>query len=147
MEAQARIPPWTQVASLATHIRLFLITLESPVLPLFIVPMSFCFTFSSIAPSLTCSSYCTRGLWVSGVIWRVVSGVFYITAPGIVVTWITSSIVCPSPLKASTDPNWWSSHPSSPRQDLSCLVLAPHPESPRGPMQHWVFILKLEKYI
>lgn len=30
--------------------------LQSPSLPLFIVPSSFCFSFSSISPSLTCSS-------------------------------------------------------------------------------------------
>jgi hypothetical protein len=54
--AQARTPPWSQVASPATHIRLFLNTLDSPVLPLFIVLTSFCFSFSSISPPLTCSS-------------------------------------------------------------------------------------------
>jgi hypothetical protein len=40
----AMTPPWSQVALPATHIRLFLTTLQSPVLPLFIVPTSFCFS-------------------------------------------------------------------------------------------------------
>lgn len=35
-------PPWSQMASLASHIRLSLTTSESPVLPLFAVPTSFC---------------------------------------------------------------------------------------------------------
>ena len=47
---QARAPPWHHRAQVATHIRLFLTTLESPVLPLFAVPTSFCFSFSSISP-------------------------------------------------------------------------------------------------
>ena len=49
-------PPWSQVAPLASHIRLFLTTTKSPVLPLFTVPMSFCFSFSSISPSLAFST-------------------------------------------------------------------------------------------
>ena len=64
--AQARTPPWSQVASPATHIRLFLNTLDSPVLPLFIVLTSFCFSFSSISPTLTCSSACLGSLSVWG---------------------------------------------------------------------------------
>ena len=44
--AQARTPSWLQVASLATHIRLFLVTLESPALSLFIESTSFCFSLS-----------------------------------------------------------------------------------------------------
>ena len=48
MATQARTSPWSQVASLATHIRLFLTTLESPVLPFFIVPtFLFLFHFST----------------------------------------------------------------------------------------------------
>lgn len=39
-----------------TSIRMFLATFKSPVLPPFIVPISFCFSFSSISPPLTCSS-------------------------------------------------------------------------------------------
>lgn len=38
---QARTPLWSQRTSLATHITLFLLTLESTVLPLFIVHTSF----------------------------------------------------------------------------------------------------------
>lgn len=41
----------------ATHIRLFLTTLESAVLPLFIVSISFCFSFSSLSLPLICSSW------------------------------------------------------------------------------------------
>lgn len=44
---QASSPPRSDVASLATRIRLVLTTLESPVLSPFIVPTCFCFFFSS----------------------------------------------------------------------------------------------------
>ena len=53
---------------------MFLTTLESPVLPLFIVPTAFCFFFSSIFPVLTSLSG-AWDLWVSEVISGVVSGV------------------------------------------------------------------------
>ena len=43
------------VTSPATQIRLFLITLKSLVLPLFIVSTSFCFSFSSTSLPLTCT--------------------------------------------------------------------------------------------
>lgn len=49
--AQVRNPPWSP----ATHIRLLLTNLKTPVLPLFIGPASFCFSFSSISPPLSCS--------------------------------------------------------------------------------------------
>lgn len=41
--AQTRPPPWSQLAFQVTHTRLFLSTLSSPVLPLFILSTSFCF--------------------------------------------------------------------------------------------------------
>lgn len=50
----------------ATHIRLFLTSLESPILPLSIVHTSFCFCFSS-SPSLAHLSG-TQGLWMSAVV-------------------------------------------------------------------------------
>jgi hypothetical protein len=56
--AQARTPPWSQVPSQVTHIRLFLTTFQSPVLSLFIVTTSFCFSFSSISLWLTCFFHC-----------------------------------------------------------------------------------------
>ena len=55
-----------------------LTTLESPVLPLSIVPTSFCFSFSSISPSLPCHSLALLRTWdlcVSGVISGMVLGV------------------------------------------------------------------------
>ena len=45
----------------APHIRPFLTTLKSPVLPLFIVPTS-CFSFSSVSPQFTCSFSSTQGV-------------------------------------------------------------------------------------
>ena len=57
---------------MATHTRLFLTTLESPALPLFIVPTSFYFSFSSTYLLLIVAP---RGFCVSGVIPGVVSGV------------------------------------------------------------------------
>lgn len=51
-----------QMVSPASHIRLFLTTLESPVLPYFIVLTSFFFSVLSIYPTLTYFS-----LWYSGV--------------------------------------------------------------------------------
>jgi len=48
---QARTLTWPQVASPATHISLFLTTLESP--PLLIVCTFFCFSFSSTSPPFT----------------------------------------------------------------------------------------------
>ena len=54
--AQARTPPWSQVLLPATHTRLFLTTLKSTGLPLFIVPTSFCFSFSPISLPFSCSS-------------------------------------------------------------------------------------------
>jgi hypothetical protein len=50
-------PTMVPVASLATHIRLFLTTVKSPVLPVFIVPTSFYLSFSSISSLLICPSY------------------------------------------------------------------------------------------
>jgi hypothetical protein len=57
------------VSTLATHIRLFLTTLESPVLPLFIVYTVVGFSFSSISLLLTHLSD-AGSLVVSGVISR-----------------------------------------------------------------------------
>ena len=51
---------------ITSYNRLFLTTLESPVLPLFMVPTSFSFSFSSISPTLTCSSACLGSLSVWG---------------------------------------------------------------------------------
>ena len=58
--------PRSKVASLATHIILLLTTVESPVLPLFIVPasFSFSFSFSSVSPPFTCFSWCPGSLSV-----------------------------------------------------------------------------------
>jgi hypothetical protein len=55
VSAQSGTPPWSQVTSLATHVRLFLTTLESPLLPVFIMSTSFCFSFSSTSLPLTCT--------------------------------------------------------------------------------------------
>lgn len=57
LAAQARSPLRSYVASPATHIRLLLATFESLVVPLFSMTTSFCFSFSSISPPLTRSSY------------------------------------------------------------------------------------------
>ena len=59
--AQVRTPPWSQVALLAIHMRVFFTTLQSPVMPLLFVSTSFRFSFSSISPQLPFSSYCCQG--------------------------------------------------------------------------------------
>jgi hypothetical protein len=59
------------MSSPATHIRLFLTTVKSLVLVIYIVHTSFCFFFSSISPPCTCLSQTLLGplgIWVSGVI-------------------------------------------------------------------------------
>ena len=73
MEQDGYTEQWSRVSTqsrsqvLAIHIRLFLTTLKSPVLPLFIVHTSFCFSFSSVSPPLTCSSWwCPGSLCVWG---------------------------------------------------------------------------------
>ena len=50
--AQVRTPPWSQVTSLAIHIRLFLITLRSSVLPLCAQILWFLFLFHFSTTSL-----------------------------------------------------------------------------------------------
>lgn len=54
---------WPRVAGQATHIRLFLSTLESPVASLFRLLKLFCFSFSPISPPHTCTSQWLL-LWV-----------------------------------------------------------------------------------
>jgi hypothetical protein len=75
MAAYARTPPWSQVASLGTHIRLFLTTLNFSFLPLFIVPILFFFFFYYFLHHLLAPVSGAWGPWVSGVISGMVSGV------------------------------------------------------------------------
>lgn len=69
MAAQARNLPSSQVASPVPHIRLYLNTFESPVMPFFTMPTSFSFLFSSVFSALTCSSWsCSGSLSICGLL-------------------------------------------------------------------------------
>ena len=120
-------PSWSYMPSLVTHIRLFLTTPESPVLPLFIVLRP------SVSLSLVLIHYFldpsngVQGLWVSGVVSGVVLGVLCPAGTLWCQIRVISGMVCPSALHCAGLVSGYlpGFH----------LGLAPHPVHPSDPVQ------------
>lgn len=131
--AHARTSPCSQVAKQATHIRLFLTTFISPVLPLFIV-YSPSASLSPISPPIHLLILVMPRLLVSGVTSGVVSGVLCPTCAMWHEVGVVWDVVCPpGPMwhlagLLCTQAPWcwtgWESGPMVPDCDISSLLPA-----------------------
>lgn len=124
----AGIPPWSQMASPVTHIRPIFTTLRSPVLPLFIVSTSFCFSLFHFST-----------IYLHTLV-RLSSGLRIVISHLCIMVPCRGHIGHGLPPEACGVPDWWPFQGSFLfgalwQLSCGCLRLASHLACPSGPRQ------------